>query len=136
MLSSISALGNSFASTLLEGKFHSLGTVFTALLLAIMTLLAQSLPVRAIPEKQIVTPVRFDVIYHRRNGTAHSAVRMPVKELSTGFAPLGIVTALCRRGAFCVVAFVTGAGAGDLTNTALTVGNNTPAGARMWRAWH
>jgi len=101
-----------------------------------MAALAQRLPVRAIPEKQIVAPVRFDVIYHRRNGTAHSAVRMPVQELSTGFTPLGIVTALCSRGASCVMATVTGAGAGDLANAALAVGNNTPASAGMWRAWH
>lgn len=76
--------------------------------LAVVTWLAQRLPVLTIPEQSIVTFVRHDVVDHSRCGDQAiaftlSAERMLIQKPNTSLAPAACVATLVSRSASLVL---------------------------------
>lgn len=64
--------------------------------LLIMAPFAERLPILLIPEQHLITPVRYDMVYHRSRGgfsilQTLMAQRMPLQKQYPGFPPLGII---------------------------------------------
>ena len=107
-----------------------------ALLVPVVAWGAKALPVSPIPKQHLVAAMRGDVIDKRGGFTTHGAARMKRQPFVAGFLPVACIAPIAGARALCIMAGVTGAGAGDLALAAGAMRHNAPASADMGWFWH